>query len=108
MRIVPAGVHHTIGLGLVVDLVLLENREGVHVGPNEYIAPRAIGGPAHKTGHARLVNTSADILHTKRLKPLPHKLGGLELLKPKLGILMQMPAIGDNARQDLVDIVPDM
>jgi hypothetical protein len=108
VRIVPAGVHHAIRLRLVVDLVLLMDRQRIHIGAYEDIPARTIGGAAHQTGHACRVDAGADVLDTECFQPLPHEFRGLELLKPELGMLMKMPAIRDDARKDLVDIVRDL
>jgi hypothetical protein len=105
MGIVPTGVHHTVVPGLVVDLVLFVNRQGIHIGANQYVSARSLGGTANQPCHTGLVDTGTDVLDTQRLQPLLHECRSFHLLKSQLRVLVEMAAIGNNPGQNLLDIL---
>ena len=109
MRVMPAGVHLAVDFRAVIDIVLFMNRQRIHVCPQQHdcVLARRWGRAADQTGHAGNCNAGADVFDAHRLQPLGDELRGLEFLEAQLRVLVEMPPVGDHARHDLVDFVPE-
>jgi hypothetical protein len=87
MRIVAAGVHDAIGLRAVLDVVLLVDRERVHIGANQRhaILARAVASAFDQASDPGLVDASADVFHTSARKRSTTKAAVLCSWKPSSG-----------------------
>ena len=103
--IMPASVHDAICLRAVFRLTLLNDRQRVHIGPQEYRAFRTRHGASNDAGHPGDGDAGTNVFDLQCFEPLANKLGRLVLLKRELRMLMQIPPIRDDARQYLVYIV---
>jgi len=102
--IVAAGVHDAVVERLVLDIVLLVDRERVHVGAQQDDLSRPFSAP-DQAGEPSRRDAGLDLLDPDGAEALLDEAGGLDLLEAELGVLVQVPPVGDNAGQDLVDIV---
>jgi hypothetical protein len=105
VRVVAAGVHDAWCLRPVLDVVLLENRQGIHVGSQKDGFPPAWLPPADDPGHAGLRDASAHIFDAKRAQPVGHDPSRAHLLKRQLRMLVKIAPVCHHAGHDLVDIV---
>ncbi len=102
----PAGVHLAIGLRSVVDRVLFQDRQSIHVGAHQHDLFRAtLPGSLDKPGDASNGNSGANVFDAHGIQALGHQLCGFELLKTELRMLVQVAPVGNHAGHDLVDIV---
>jgi hypothetical protein len=104
--VVAAGVHHPHFLPVELgpdrrfegQVHLLGHREGIHVGAERHDRPRlAAPQDAH---HAGMRHAGAD-LESEPGQVIRHQLGGPHFAIRQLGMLMDVPAPGDDARQHL-------
>ena len=107
VAIMTTGVHYTRVLACVLNIVLFQDWQGVHIGPDQHITSGTFRGSLHQASDAGTTDPCADILNPELLEALAHELGGLELLESELRILMQMATIGDDSWQELIHLLSD-
>ena len=99
MTVVAAGVHHAGPRRHVRDVVLLEDRQRIHVGAkHDHLAgPRAV-----QPRDDRRPGGPLDLETAERAERLLDEVGRLVLLERELGVRVQMPPPRDRARFEIV------
>ena len=93
-------------LRLVLDLVLFQDRQRVHVRAQEDGASLPGLRAPNQSGHARLRDPGAHILNAEGPQSLGDDARGPLFLEGQLGMDVKITPVGDHTRQDLVDVVP--
>ena len=97
VAVVAARVHNPRRLGGEVELVLLHDRQGVHVGPK---GNPGAGQAAHQVGHHTGLGGSGYLQFPELVQPFDHELGGLVLLERQLRVPVHVPAPPDHVLSD--------
>src|SRR5690606_23131578 len=103
VAVVPAGVHRALDRRAVFDLVLLLDRQRVHVGAQEQ---RLAGAAAAQDGlDAGDRDPGAHVFEADGAQPLGDDAAGARLLESQFRMAVEVAARLDQLRQPLVDLV---
>ena len=103
VAVVPARVHHPGSCRHVRDVVLLDDRQRVHVGPQHDHLPRPGAVQPRDDGRS---GRPLDLEPAERAQRLLDERGRLVLLERQLGVRMEMAAPGDRAGLEIAGDEP--
>jgi hypothetical protein len=104
VAVVAAGVHHPRVLRAVRDLVCFLDRQRVDVGPQQHGPARSCAaGAPDQGGDASRGDPGPNILGTESTQPLGDEARRLFFVEGEFRVLVQVPPVGNDPRQDLGD-----
>ena len=90
VAVVAATVHEALFARLPGEVVVLGQRQGIHVGAQAHHAAAGRAAPPNDAHHARAPDAVVDLIHTAELQRFLDAFAGVNLFKTQLGMGVQV------------------